>query len=153
MRKIVRRAHVSAEGDAESRMAGKATRTSRISRKAATGTTRDPAEALGAVAGSTGAPLPDAARGRFEQSLGVDLGGVRVHTGAASAEAARDLNAQAFATGQDIHFGAGHYRPDDPFGIHLLAHEVAHTVQQGPAQGAAQARRGRGRQRRGRRWR
>ncbi|HEX7841408.1 MAG TPA: DUF4157 domain-containing protein [Kofleriaceae bacterium] len=74
--------------------------------------------------------LPAALRGPFEQSLGADLGGVRVHTGADSAAAASGMSARAFAVGGDIHFGAGQYRPDDTAGQHLIAHEVAHTVQQ-----------------------
>jgi hypothetical protein len=56
--------------------------------------------------------------------------GVRVHTGSESAEAAHAVGAKAYTVGQDIHFAAGTYQPDDPFGMHLLAHEVAHTVQQ-----------------------
>jgi hypothetical protein len=86
--------------------------------------------ALARTEGSTGTPLPDDARSRFEASLGTDLGDVRIHTGPGSADAAAGLGARAFAVGQDMHFGAGQYRPDDPFGMHLLAHEVAHTVQQ-----------------------
>lgn len=80
--------------------------------------------------GDAGAPLPGGVRARFEQSLGADLSAVRVHAGPDSEDAARSLGAQAFATGNDIHFGAGKYQPDDPFGLHLLAHEVAHTEQQ-----------------------
>ncbi len=79
---------------------------------------------------SEGAPLPTDVRTRFEGSLGADLGGVRVHTGAESAKAADAVGAQAFAVGNDIHFGQGTFQPDDPFGLHLLAHEVAHTQQQ-----------------------
>jgi hypothetical protein len=82
------------------------------------------------AAESSGTALPADVRGRFEGSLGADLGGVRVHTGGASAEAASAVGARAYTTGQDIHFGAGQYAPTDPFGLHLLAHEVAHTVQQ-----------------------
>jgi peptidoglycan hydrolase-like protein with peptidoglycan-binding domain len=48
------------------------------------------------------------------------------------------MGARACATGQDIHFGAGEYKPEDPFGMHLLAHEVAHTVQQGAGGGGPQ---------------
>ena len=82
---------------------------------------------------SRGAPLRDDLRARFEASLGADLSGVRVHTDAASAEASAAVGAKAYTVGTDIHFGADHYRPDDPFGMHLLAHEVAHTVQQAGA--------------------
>ncbi|MBZ0236238.1 MAG: DUF4157 domain-containing protein, partial [Deltaproteobacteria bacterium] len=120
---------------------GKTTRTERIQRKAS-GPPQpgsDVSELVQLTAGSTGAALPEAARGRFEQSLGADLSGVRVHTGESSAEAAAGMGARAFATGQDIHFAAGQYQPDDPFGMHLLAHEVAHTVQQGKGGGGGGA--------------
>jgi peptidoglycan hydrolase-like protein with peptidoglycan-binding domain len=89
-------------------------------------------EAIARTRGGGGAPLPDDVRGRFESSLGVDLSPVRVHTGAESAAAASALGARAYATGNDVHFAAGQYRPADPFGLHLIAHEVAHTVQQAP---------------------
>lgn len=77
-----------------------------------------------------GDALPDTQRARFEQSLGRDLSGVRVHTGDAAADHADRVQARAFAAGPHIVFGRGEYRPDDPRGLHLLAHEVAHTAQQ-----------------------
>jgi hypothetical protein len=89
------------------------------------------------AASSAGQPLRGDVRERFESSLGADLSGVRVHTGAESAQATGAVGARAYATGNDIHFADGAYQPDDPFGLHLLAHEVAHTVQQ---QGAAPTR-------------
>jgi len=87
-------------------------------------------EAVAAAAASSGAALPSDVRARFEASLGADLGDVRVHTGGASAAAAAAVGAKAYTIGRDIHFAAGQYAPSDPFGVHLLAHEVAHTVQQ-----------------------
>ncbi len=86
--------------------------------------------ALASASGGAGSALPEELRTRFEGSLGVDLSSVRVHTGAASQTAARAVSARAFAVGQDIHFGAGHYDPASAAGQHLIAHEVAHTVQQ-----------------------
>jgi hypothetical protein len=77
-----------------------------------------------------GQPLPEELAARFSASLGADLGSVRIHTGSASASAARAVGAKAYAMGQDIHFAAGQYDPASPAGQHLLAHEVAHTVQQ-----------------------
>ncbi|HSS03078.1 MAG TPA: DUF4157 domain-containing protein, partial [Kofleriaceae bacterium] len=74
----------------------------------------------------------------LEPALGADLGGVRVHTGAASASAADALQAKAYAVGKDIHFGAGAYDPSSKAGKHLIAHEVAHTVQQGGGAGTVQ---------------
>ena len=99
---------------------------------------RDGAGAVGAdaetlvsrAADGSGSPLPADVRERFESGLGADLGGVRVHTGSASAEAAQAVGAHAYAVGQDIHFAAGQYQPSSADGLHLLAHEVAHTVQQ-----------------------
>jgi hypothetical protein len=82
------------------------------------------------AAGSSGQPLPGGVRQRFESSLGVDLAGVRVHTGVESQQAARAVGARAYTVGQDIHFAENQFSHDDPFGMHLLAHEVAHTVQQ-----------------------
>src|SRR5262245_26660175 len=87
-------------------------------------------EAVERAGGSAGAPLDEGVRGQFEGSLGKDLSGVRVHTGAESAEAADAVGARAYTVGNDIHFAEGEYSPGDPYGQHLLAHEVAHTVQQ-----------------------
>src|SRR5262245_2876548 len=82
---------------------------------------------LARAGGASGAPLPGDVRDRFEGSLGADLSAVRVHTGEASAEASDAVGARAYTLGNDIHFAAGAYQPEDPFGLHLLAHEVAHT--------------------------
>jgi hypothetical protein len=81
------------------------------------------------AASSIGEPLPDAVRDHFQRSLGTELSDVRVHTGSESAEAAEAVGAKAYTVGQDIHFGAGYFAPDDPAGIHLLAHETMHTLQ------------------------
>lgn len=78
-----------------------------------------------------GDALPETLRGSFEESLGVRLADVRVHADGESAGAARDVQAKAFTVGQDIYFGAGQYDPSSQEGKHLLAHEVAHTAQQG----------------------
>lgn len=82
------------------------------------------------AAPSGGRPLEDGVRAELERKLGHDLGSVRVHAGAEAARAADRLDAAAFTWGQDIVFGPGQYRPQMPAGRRLLAHEVAHTVQQ-----------------------
>ena len=94
------------------------------------GVAPDAEAAVDRAAGTSGAPLPTHVQRQFEGSLGADLSSVRIHTGAASADAAHAVGAKAYTVGDDIHFAAGRYQPDDPFGLHLLAHEVAHTVQQ-----------------------
>lgn len=81
---------------------------------------------------SPGQPLPGGLRRRFEASTGADLGDVRVHSGEASAVASDALGAKAWVLGRDIHFGQGAYAPSTDAGARVLAHEVAHTVQQGP---------------------
>jgi len=86
--------------------------------------------AVAAAASSSAHALPDTVLHKFESALGVDLSGVRVHTGAESQAAARSVGARAYTVGQDIHFAAGNYDPRSGAGEHLLAHEVAHTVQQ-----------------------
>ena len=97
----------------------------------ARGVAGDAPEALERAAGSGGVQLPEGLAARLATGLGADLGGVRLHTGEASAEAADALGARAFAVGQDIHFGAGEYDPASQGGQRLIAHEVAHTLQQG----------------------
>jgi hypothetical protein len=57
-------------------------------------------------------------------------GGVRIHTGPAAEEAAAALRARAFTHGSDIVFGRGEYEPGSDSGQRLLAHELAHVVQQ-----------------------
>src|SRR5262249_32331157 len=47
-----------------------------------------------------------------------------------AAQAADALGARAFTLGSSIWFGRGEYRPEVSAGRRLLAHEVAHTVQQ-----------------------
>ncbi|MEM9292153.1 MAG: DUF4157 domain-containing protein [Acidobacteriota bacterium] len=85
----------------------------------------------------SGSPLPEAERSFFEPRLGADLGPVRVHTGPRAEAAAESISARAFALGSDIAFGAGEFRPGSAEGRRLIAHELAHTVQQGAVQQGA----------------
>ncbi len=80
---------------------------------------------------SGGKSLPDHVRAEFEPRFGTDFSGVRVHTGAQSAQLNQSVQAQAFTHGNDIYFDAGKYDPDSTAGKHLLAHELTHTIQQG----------------------
>jgi hypothetical protein len=69
-------------------------------------------------------------RAFYEPRFGQDFSGVRVHTDAKAAEAARAANARAFTVGQDVLFGKGEYAPDTMAGKQFLAHELVHTLQQ-----------------------
>lgn len=79
---------------------------------------------------SPGQPLDPATRAFFEPRFGADFSSVRVHTGPRAAESARSVNALAYTTGTDIVFASGQYNPHSARGHRLLAHELAHTVQQ-----------------------
>ena len=85
-----------------------------------------------AAAGAEGRALPDAQRDFFEPRFGHRFDGVRVHSGPAAAAAASAAGAQAFTLGRSIYFGEGQYRPDSSSGRELLAHELAHTLQDRP---------------------
>lgn len=86
----------------------------------------------------SGSPLPDGVRDDLQAATGADLGGVKVHRDAAADRLTGEFGAKAMTTGQDIFFGRGTYDPGSAAGMHLLAHEVAHTVQQ-PTAGVAAA--------------
>jgi hypothetical protein len=66
-------------------------------------------------------------------AFGHDFGGVRVHSDTAAAASARAVNALAYTVGSTIVFGEGKYNPRNPRGQSLLAHELAHVVQQAGA--------------------
>lgn len=76
-----------------------------------------------------GAPLPGAVKRNMEHKLGEDLSDVAIHTSGESADAADGLNARAFTTGRDVHFGRGQFDPSSKDGTKLLAHELTHVVQ------------------------
>ena len=86
-----------------------------------------------------GAPLPPGERRFFEQRFGYDLSRVRVHADDWAAQAARALHASAFTLGSDVAFAEGRYQPGQRAGRRLLAHELAHVIQQGAAPALAGA--------------
>jgi hypothetical protein len=89
-----------------------------------------PAEARRSEPAGAGSALSPDVRSTMEQRFGQDFSGVRVHTNARAAESASGLRARAYTLGSDIVFGAGEYTPATPRGHALLAHELAHVVQQ-----------------------
>jgi hypothetical protein len=77
-----------------------------------------------------GQPLSDTHRSFFESRFGYDFSGVRIHNDAGAAQSAGELGARAYTVGQDVVFGAGEFQPGTPSGMHLMAHELTHVVQQ-----------------------
>ncbi|MBV9210285.1 MAG: DUF4157 domain-containing protein [Acidobacteria bacterium] len=80
-----------------------------------------------------GQPLDVATRDFMEARFGYDFGGVRIHTGGKAVESAQAVNALAYTVGRDVVFGAGQYEPGTSRGNRLIAHELAHTIQQNGA--------------------
>jgi len=78
-----------------------------------------------------GQPLAKAVRNYFEPRFGTGFSQVRVHTDSRAGETAKSINAKAFTRGKDVVFGSGHYSSGTVEGKRLLAHELAHVVQQG----------------------
>jgi hypothetical protein len=83
------------------------------------------------VLSSPGQPLDKATRGFMEERFGHDFSDVRIHVGERAAKSAQAVSAQAYTVGQHIVFGAGYHAPGSRAGNELLAHELAHTIQQG----------------------
>jgi hypothetical protein len=77
-----------------------------------------------------GRSLDASVASRMSVALDADLSAVRVHTDERAARMATDAGARALAIGQHVVMGAGAYQPGTVEGDALLAHELAHTVQQ-----------------------
>ena len=77
-----------------------------------------------------GAVLPDRLRDALERAYGADLDGVRLHVDDAADRLVSSVGADACTAGADVFFRAGALRPDADAGLELVAHEVAHVVQQ-----------------------
>lgn len=80
-----------------------------------------------------GMPLPAHVARDMESGFGHDFSSVRVHTGGLAEQSAHSLNANAYTIGADIVFASGKFAPETSDGKRLLAHELAHVVQQGGA--------------------
>jgi hypothetical protein len=77
-----------------------------------------------------GRPLDGSVKARMESAVGGSFAKVRVHDDSSASELSARLNTRAFTIGSDVAFGAGEYRPGTPVGDALIAHELAHVIQQ-----------------------
>jgi hypothetical protein len=84
----------------------------------------------------SGRPLAADVRAPMEQAFGRDLGRIRLHDSPASEALNAEVGAHAFTVGSDI-FLRRRLDAGDPADQRLLAHELAHTVQQGSSGVAA----------------
>lgn len=88
-------------------------------------------DSVEATLARSGESLDAATRTFMERGFGADFASVRVHRDVQAQESAQDVDARAYTVGSHIVFGASEYSPASHAGRQLLAHELAHTLQQG----------------------
>jgi hypothetical protein len=79
---------------------------------------------------SHGRPLDTRTRASFERRFSHDFSRVRVHADALGARSAQAVGARAYTVGRDVAFAPDEYDPGSARGNALIAHELAHVVQQ-----------------------
>jgi hypothetical protein len=105
-------------------------------------TADEPARAVPGAApllAEPGQPLDRQVGARVGATYGRDFSGVRVHHGTPGAAVASRRSARAVTVGSHVAFAPGEYRPGTVLGDALIAHELAHVVQQEGAAGVAAA--------------
>jgi len=85
---------------------------------------------VGDVLRTPGIPLAPSTRQFMEPRFGYDFGQVRLHLDSSAAASASSVGALAYTVGSHVVFGAGNYAPQTESGRRMLAHELAHVVQQ-----------------------
>lgn len=80
-----------------------------------------------------GRVLDAGVRSRMESAFNANFSRVRVHADVKGSRMSSALRAKAFTVGEHVAFDAGEYRPGTLLGDALIAHELAHVVQQGAA--------------------
>jgi len=78
-----------------------------------------------------GSPMPKEILDEMEKKFGVSFKGVKIHNDGRAQKLCEEIKAQAFTKGNHIYFNKGKYQPYSAKGKFLLAHELAHVVQQG----------------------
>ncbi len=82
------------------------------------------------VLATSGQPLDPGIQRHMGAAFGRDFNAVRVHADQRAAGSAASIGARAYTFGNHIAFGHGHYAPGRAEGNWLIAHELAHVVQQ-----------------------
>jgi hypothetical protein len=95
-----------------------------------TGTCSQMSSHVSGALSSGGQALDSQTRAFFEPRFGNDFSNVRTHTDEKAAQSAKAINATAYTLGHDIVFNRNRFRPETETGKSLLAHELAHTIQQ-----------------------
>ena len=92
--------------------------------------TDDAPQIINEVLRSQGQDLDLPTRDLMEKSFNQDFGQVRVHLDELAEESAQMIGAQAYTSGNHIVFGHSQYMPETIKGQSLIAHELAHVIQQ-----------------------
>lgn len=82
------------------------------------------------VLNAPGSPLDPDTHDFMAGRFGADFSRVRIHTDPVAAESAAAVGARAYTVGRNVVFGAGQYDPVGDGGRRLIAHELAHVLQQ-----------------------
>jgi hypothetical protein len=99
----------------------------------ASGATTAPSSVDNAIS-SGGQPLDKSTKNFMESRMGYDFSNVKIHNDSSAHRSSKEINALAFTHGNHIVFGSGQYQPNTNSGKKLLAHELAHVVQQKAAE-------------------
>lgn len=75
----------------------------------------------------------------MSRAYNVDFSNIRVHTDSAADSKVKAAGRDALAQGKDLFFGKGIFESSDPAARGLVAHELAHTMQQGAVAGGEMA--------------
>jgi len=103
---------------------------------AAGGRAQAAASPAASALGGGGTPLPKDLRADMEGRFGADFSSVRLHTDGQADALCKSITARAFTHRNHIYLASEQYRPGSYAGRHLLAHELAHTIQQGASPAA-----------------
>ncbi|HTE11533.1 MAG TPA: DUF4157 domain-containing protein [Chitinophagaceae bacterium] len=79
---------------------------------------------------SGGQPLDTGTKNFMESRFGYDFSNVQIHNDSIAQQSSASINALAYTHGNHVVFGGGQYQPGSDSGKQLLAHELAHVVQQ-----------------------
>lgn len=107
-------------------------RLSRLQGSAAHGRTAVAPSAVEHTLNTPGEPLSESQRAFFEPRFMHDFAQVRIHKDDHADRSARSVNALAYTVGTHVVFRQGQFDPTSHGGRELLAHELAHVVQQSP---------------------
>ncbi|HLK27342.1 MAG TPA: DUF4157 domain-containing protein [Puia sp.] len=90
--------------------------------------TQSPASVMQSL--GKGNSIEGSTRSKMENAFGTNFSDVEIHTDSNAANLSKNMNARAFTVGNHIAFGNGEHQPGTLVGDALMAHELAHTLQQ-----------------------